>query len=357
MPARLSDRLLLPGRLPIDTVRAAIARQAVYGGALDTALLELEVLDEGAVWDALAEATGLEIPDRALCEAPEKPDPSIDATRILDGAWSERCRAVPVGMQDGALAFLCGEPVAHGELDSAAAVLGIPFKLFVAPEIWVAAVRQAVFGLAMPPRLVRLFARVVGAHPVRRWQAAYAPAPVPAPPAAKDDRSERQPVPPEPPAAPLDGDPPPPLEGSPSPPAPTAPVPAAPPAPPEGPAAPGVGAVDPTRVSDLIEQLAEGRQEREAARAALVELTKQDLGAKPKRWSAWWEEHQHDDRIWWLFEGLSHKKAEIRASSEEELRALTGKYFGYHYDLPRGEREAARVRWQDWWIENRSRNR
>ena len=54
----------------------------------------------------------------------------------------------------------------------------------------------------------------------------------------------------------------------------------------------------------------------------------------------------------WLFEGLAHKEPHIRAASEAELRALTGEYFGYHFDLPRREREQARVRWQSWWYES-----
>ncbi len=67
MAARLSDRLLATGLIPTATVRAAIARQAVYGGALDTALLELDALDEGTLWGELAAATELRDPGpRAL---------------------------------------------------------------------------------------------------------------------------------------------------------------------------------------------------------------------------------------------------------------------------------------------------
>jgi hypothetical protein len=32
-----------------------------------------------------------------------------------------------------------------------------------------------------------------------------------------------------------------------------------------------------------------------------------------------------------------------------ELRKKTGQYFGYHYDLPKREREEARERWLTWW--------
>jgi hypothetical protein len=284
------------------------------------------------------------VPDRALCESPEKVTLPARAAAELDGAWSARCRAVPVGRKDGALQILCGEPVARAELDAASAALGIPFTLYVAPEIWLAAVQQAVFDRPMAPRLVRLFARVVGAQRVRRWQASYAPEIAPEPPAAIERLAPRVPAPVSPP-------PPPPAARS-------AQTPPPAPAPPASPASPKPAAprLDKAAIPDLIERL-EMADDPLAAQEALVAITKQDLGAKPKRWAAWWEQHQDDDRVDWLFEGLSHKTAEIRAASEDELRALTGEYFGYHFDLPRREREAARARWQSWWSETRGRAR
>src|SRR3954471_23318299 len=183
MPSRLSDRLLATGVVPLASVRAAVARQAVYGGALDTALLELDAIAEGPLWGELAAATELGIPDRTLCEAPQKLVKTDGSDALeLDAAWSARCRAVPVGLKAGALQILCGEPVARAEIEAATRALAIPFALFVAPEIWIAAVQQAIYGRPMEPRLVRLFARVVGAEPVRRWQAAHTPAPPPVPP-------------------------------------------------------------------------------------------------------------------------------------------------------------------------------
>ena len=73
-------------------------------------------------------------------------------------------------------------------------------------------------------------------------------------------------------------------------------------------------------------------------------ITKQDFGTKPRRWEAWWEKHQDDDRVEWLFEGLAHKDAARSArAAEEELRALTGEYFGYHFDLPRARARGRRA--------------
>ena len=171
MASRLSDRLLDVG-IPADSVQAAIARQAVYGGALDTALLEMDVLDEPALWSEMGVATGLALPDAALCESPVKCVHADGSIIELDAAWSERAHAVPVGVRGGALQMLCGEPVAHTELAAASARLGVPFALYIVPEVRLAAVRQAVFDRPMPPRLLRLFARIAGAEPVRRWQTA-----------------------------------------------------------------------------------------------------------------------------------------------------------------------------------------
>jgi hypothetical protein len=348
MASRLSDRLLATGLVPVAGVRAAVARQAVYGGALDTALLELDAIAEGALWGELATATELGIPDRTLCEAPQKlvkPDGS-DALS-LDAAWSARCRAVPVGLKEGELQILCGEPVARLEIEAATRALAIPFALFVAPEIWIAAVQQAIYGRPMEPRLVRLFARVVGAEPVRRWQAAHTPALPPAPPEpAVEILPPRMPPPvsearlaePGPaPGATLNAQP------APEPASPSASAPLSSP--------PPYATRD---VPELIERLEKG-DDVQAVQVKLVAITKQDFGPKPRRWAAWWKQHQDDERIDWLFEGLSHKTAEIRESAEQELRALTGEYFGYAFDLPRGAREAARARWQSWWTDRRTK--
>ena len=350
MPSRLSDRLVNAGRVSADTMRSAIARQAVYGGALDTALLETDAIDEPLLWEELGLATGLPMPEPALCENPVKCVNPDGSAIELDGSWSERARAVPVGVKNGALQMLCGEPLVRVELDAASERLGVPFQLYIVPEVRLAAVRQAVFDRPMPPRLLRLFARVAGAEPVRRWQTAHsrpvkvdekhgvevlprrsAALPAPAAPATKEGKEGNEAKDAK-----------------------------------DEPTAPGkttelagvatsksgkvLAPVDKAEVAKLITRLS-GR-DGDKAREQLVRITRQDFGTKAKRWEAWWAKHQDDDRVEWLFEGLAHKEPHIRAGAENELRALTGEYFGYHFDLPRREREQARSRWQAWWYES-----
>lgn len=328
MAARLSDLLLGSGLVPESAVREAIARQAVYGGALDSALLELGALDEGRLWQMLSAATELPIPDPVLCERPTRYVPPEGARMTLDGAWSERCRAVPVAMIDGVLQLLCGEPVARAELGALSPALGHPVMGYVVPEVRLAAVRQAVFGVPMSPRLVRLFARVAGTQPVRLWQAAHT-RPVKVEETAGVEIIASAAAPSQPPPA-------------------------------SSPAATGAGGgrlseEERQQVPALIARLKGRGKDGEAAHAALVALTKQDFGRRRRKWETWWEKHEGEQRIEWLFEGLSHETAEIRASAADELRALTGQYFGYHFDLSRPEREAARRRWQSWYYEVGSR--
>src|SRR5207253_4326793 len=85
------------------------------------------------------------------------------------------------------------------------------------------------------------------------------------------------------------------------------------------------------------------------ARKALIEITKQDVGTSRWRWRSWWERHRNEPRVEWMLEGLGHAEAEVRLSASEELRALSSEYFGYHFDLPKREREEARRKWVDWW--------
>src|SRR5262245_34744595 len=295
MPSRLSDRLVNAGRVSADTMRAAIARQAVYGGALDTALLETDAIDEPLLWEELGVATGLPIPEPALCENPVKCVNPDGSAIELDGGWSERARAVPVGVRQGALQMLCGEPLARAELDSASERLGVPFQLYIVPEVRLAAVRQAVFDRPMPPRLLRLFARVAGAEPVRRWQTSHVK------PVKIDEKRGVEVLPRRATAAP----------------APAAPAVAAKPArdPLEdsvtAPQLPGkaLAPVDKAQVAKLIAQLS-GR-DGEKAREALMRITRQDFGTKTRRWEAWWEKHKDDDRAEWLFQGLAHKEPHI----------------------------------------------
>jgi hypothetical protein len=106
---------------------------------------------------------------------------------------------------------------------------------------------------------------------------------------------------------------------------------------------------DTESIVDLIGAIERSDRAGEHARRALVSLTAQDFGSSERKWRKWYDGARTRHRIEWLIDGLGHKEDAIRETSINDLRRLTGEYFGYHHDLPRREREAAAHKWAEWW--------
>lgn len=87
----------------------------------------------------------------------------------------------------------------------------------------------------------------------------------------------------------------------------------------------------------------------DAARRALLLVTRQDLGRDARRWSEWWSKNGSRHRIEWLVDALMHDVPGIRRAAGDELKQLTKEYFGYYDDLPKKERERAQARYREWW--------
>ncbi len=106
---------------------------------------------------------------------------------------------------------------------------------------------------------------------------------------------------------------------------------------------------DTESVVDLIGAIERSDRAGEHARRALVSLTAQDFGASERKWRKWYDGARTRHRIEWLIDGLSHKEDALREGAINDLRRLTGEYFGYHHDLPKREREASAAKWVAWW--------
>ncbi len=107
---------------------------------------------------------------------------------------------------------------------------------------------------------------------------------------------------------------------------------------------------DADAVEPLIAALADGDAAlATAAHRALVVIARQDFGAVPAAWRQWWAGAAQRHRIEWLIDALVHAEPTIRHEASEELKRLTGQYFGYYFNLPRRERERAWQRYVEWW--------
>lgn len=108
---------------------------------------------------------------------------------------------------------------------------------------------------------------------------------------------------------------------------------------------------DVAAIPDLIDVVGRDSKRADFARRALVALTRCDFGTSERKWRKWWEEHKERHRIEWLIAALGHKDVALRGAAAEDLRRLTGEFFGFDPGHGRREREDAHRRWSQWWNE------
>src|SRR5512132_217438 len=98
MPSRLSSLLVRDGLVGVKRMEKAFQRQVIYGGSLDTILLEMSLVPEERLTQYLALASGL--PPAARDEGH-----AVDATvtTLIPQELAERYRAVPVAAEGEAV--------------------------------------------------------------------------------------------------------------------------------------------------------------------------------------------------------------------------------------------------------------
>ena len=151
MPARLSSLLVRDGLVGVKRMEKAFQRQVIYGGSLDTILLEMGLVPEERLTQYLALASGL--PPAARNEGAV-----IDeaATTMINRELAERYRAVPVAVEADAVRILVCSPLDLAELEDLADLLDRPLQPLITPEYrWNLAFANA-YGLDPPARFTTL---------------------------------------------------------------------------------------------------------------------------------------------------------------------------------------------------------
>ena len=353
----LASALVKASLLSQEIAAEAEQRRQLYGGGLDTVLLEMGLIDEKTLVTELANLTG--IPPAPL-DRLASPDPQ--AGPWLDAGAAARLGAVPIGRHEDALELAVHPEADHDALVAWAGERHLLVEPYLVSEARFRGLLGVVYRIPVPPRFVSLLARLMGATSARSWLALAQPSPslaragaaTPAPAidevetlietarlGAKTARRSagralgRRLHDPRVTAYARS------LQGklrSPDPAVATAALAAL------------AELRDPSSVPAIIDCL-EGADPQVAltARSTLLALAGDDLGPKRRRWLDWWEKMRHRPRLEWLLEALAHRDPEIRLAVSQELQEITGEYFGYHYDLPERDREEARRRWLQWW--------
>ena len=106
MPSRLSSLLVRDGLVGVKRMEKAFQRQVIYGGSLDTILLEMNLVPEERLTQYLALASGL--PPAARDEGT---DIEPAAHVLITAEIAAQFRAVPLSIDGEALRVLVCSPL------------------------------------------------------------------------------------------------------------------------------------------------------------------------------------------------------------------------------------------------------
>ncbi|HUJ63565.1 MAG TPA: hypothetical protein VLX92_33930, partial [Kofleriaceae bacterium] len=152
------------GLVGVKRMEKAFQRQVIYGGSLDTILLEMSLIPEERLTQYLALASGL--PPAARDEASRIRD---DAVGQITREIAEQFRAVPISIEGDALRVLVCSPLEISELEDLADLLDRPLQPLITPEYRWHLALAAAYHQDVPARFETL---------ARQLEAEAAPAPV-----------------------------------------------------------------------------------------------------------------------------------------------------------------------------------
>src|ERR1041384_8091713 len=151
MPSRLSSLLVRDGLVGVKRMEKAFQRQVIYGGSLDTILLEMGLVPEERLTQYLALASGLPpaAPDEGMVVDPA-------AVPVIAQDMPERYRVVPVALEADAIRILVCAPLELGELEDLADLLDPPLQPLITPEYRWNLVFATTYGVDPPARFTTL---------------------------------------------------------------------------------------------------------------------------------------------------------------------------------------------------------
>jgi HEAT repeat protein len=162
LPDPLVDVLVRSGTLTPEAARAALDRQVMHGGALDTALLEVGV-PENSILAAMTEVYEQPMATRPELEGLDDPR----ALRAIPEQWAQRHRLPPVRLVDGGRTLVVLSP-APADLDLVARLselLDVAVVPHLALEVRVVAALSRLYGTKPPARYLPLLVQTARATP------------------------------------------------------------------------------------------------------------------------------------------------------------------------------------------------
>ncbi len=159
MPQRLAQHLIARGLLKASTVDEAMRRMARQGGSLDTNLLEMSVISEAGMLQAISDSSGVRLVNLADFE------PNAEAAPMMPFKMAKQLEVVPLSVDGVALHIACTYPIPEKQLKDVGFLLGRKLELWVSLEARVKNWQSLVYGQPLEARVSQLLAAL---DPVKR---------------------------------------------------------------------------------------------------------------------------------------------------------------------------------------------
>jgi len=148
---RLAELLVKDGAVSAADAERAAVRQQSTGGTLDTAFLELSLVDEERLVGYLARASGLPAAPAGAWAGPD-----ARARRVFPAKVAERHGIAPFGLEGRELSVVSAYPPDLGLLDEISFMLSLHLRPHVAVEWRVRDLVHRLYGTPVPQRLAAL---------------------------------------------------------------------------------------------------------------------------------------------------------------------------------------------------------
>jgi HEAT repeat protein len=157
----LSSLLVQDKIVSVSTIEEALQRQVIFGGQLDTNLLELRAVDEHLLVEYKARVNGMVPASRDEIEGAD-----LQVVRTVPVEVVERHGIVPLRFLKDALRVAVASPVSELRLGEAASVLGVALEPVMTSELRLRVALSKYYGIELPSRFSRL-AGLLAASPPR----------------------------------------------------------------------------------------------------------------------------------------------------------------------------------------------
>jgi hypothetical protein len=169
--ADLCTWLVRAGQLTAERVDEVYKHQVIYGGSLDTAILEKGLLSEETLLNLLGESLRLPVAQRE-----DVLGATGEAAKALPKKLAQKYAMVPLRLSDRELCVAAAYPVPQSTLDGMGLMLGVEFKLHAALELRVQQGLLRVYGVPLAARTEQLLAQL-GEDPELNHRDGAAPVP------------------------------------------------------------------------------------------------------------------------------------------------------------------------------------